>query len=599
MIRPGQYQTLMDATRYVDHVLWDLVLPWLEECRTGHAALVVVISLDRSGGLSQDGLEEVVAPLLERFSLQALATSRFPLFGLLAHALELNAPDESPRPCRADLALYFRAVLAGSAALDGRLVSELAADEAAPQGVCSHQLAMTAAALGGFPLRPLANRSVIQAWCRPTPWPVWSALHTRWRRAPQLPSGQNPVPLSLSPLRGFRSSRWSFLEARLRSFDFNGWSIPGTPMESLAAPEAQDDGWTLEFDQELERRRNGGTDDAGTVRVAFLESEKGELFDGAMNMDHRPPQQRGANAVVHRGTFEEQWRRFMINPDDQAVFSTCQVGYFDKRPLGLMTAWHADFVHWPLRPTTDDIQALANYDIVIVFDAWPLGRPPELPLVRGQVRLWMPWEPVAIEGDVSFPDDYCPVVLDLFAVASVPSALVWYHFWIQQWRDTFPAPPPESGDGPPEALVFYYVPERTTELASGLRSMGYEVTHAMHSSWKRYWRSLQGAFIAILPAHRGVARLSPGQVIADAAMANCVPTFSPRTKLLARLLLPAFLSYRSHEELMAKAQLLRDHPEWRQTLSREVCRRLRYIDGQSIETPLQLLQRVSLEAPGD
>merc|ERR1712032_1149361 len=95
------------------------------------------------------------------------------------------------------------------------------------------------------------------------------------------------------------------------------------------------------------------------------------------------------------------------------------------------------------------------------------------------------------------------------------------------------------------------------------------------ASMTEYWRLLQTSAVAIVPALRRISRPSGGQVIADAAMARCVPTFSPRRKLLARVIMPSFLSYRSQGELLAKLQLLWDHPEWRTELSKEVCHRLR------------------------
>mmetsp|Transcript_46048 Transcript_46048/g.76453 ORF Transcript_46048/g.76453 Transcript_46048/m.76453 type:complete len:95 (+) Transcript_46048:1-285(+) len=82
-------------------------------------------------------------------------------------------------------------------------------------------------------------------------------------------------------------------------------------------------------------------------------------------------------------------------------------------------------------------------------------------------------------------------------------------------------------------------------------------------------------------------------------MARCVPTFSPRTKLFARIIMPAFLSYRSQGELLAKLKLLHDNPDWRDSLSQEVCRRLSYIDAEFAETPVQFMERVAQQVPGD
>jgi len=137
-------------------------------------------------------------------------------------------------------------------------------------------------------------------------------------------------------------------------------------------------------------------------------------------------------------------------------------------------------------------------------------------------------------------------------------------------------------------------------LIESLRDAGYSVAHdAPNMSKADYFEQISHSTIAVLPMTFSIARRSLGQVIADAAIANCVPTFSPRTKLFARLLMPEFLSYRSFAELLAKIHLLRDNPEWLRTLSKQICHRLRYADVASAETAAQLLERIAEKAPGD
>ncbi|CAE8643763.1 unnamed protein product [Polarella glacialis] len=134
--------------------------------------------------------------------------------------------------------------------------------------------------------------------------------------------------------------------------------------------------------------------------------------------------------------------------------------------------------------------------------------------------------------------------------------------------------------GPRRLFMFYYDPE--SPLLHAVAAAGYEAVHGNGSSKADYWRMLQSSTVAVLPLARAIPPLSAGQGIVDAAMANCIPTFSLRSKLFARLLLPSFLSYRSYEELLAKLILLRDHPEWYELLSKAVCLHLRFVDAAEV-----------------
>ncbi|CAE8620622.1 unnamed protein product [Polarella glacialis] len=161
---------------------------------------------------------------------------------------------------------------------------------------------------------------------------------------------------------------------------------------------------------------------------------------------------------------------------------------------------------------------------------------------------------------------------------------------VSDWHRALPPPywkqnAGSVGQGDPAAYLFYG--QGTADLEERLQGMGYKTLRAPEgANISSYFQALQKAAVAIIPPLRTMSRPSCGQAIADAAIAGCVPTFSPRTKIFARLLNPAFLSYRTEEELISKLKLLRDNPHWFELLSKEVCRRLRYVDTAFVEDPL-------------
>ncbi|CAE8602285.1 unnamed protein product, partial [Polarella glacialis] len=562
----------------------------------------------------------VVVPLFTRFPLHALAASCFPLFYLLANVFESDDVSLFPsRDCRSDLALYLHSVLDGAAAFDPSLLAELKQGASArglsAAGACAQHMALSVGALGGevpavLDTLFLGNRTGAEELLVPTPWPVWQALHFMSRARGQQPLlGRTASPRSFHAVAVDSPDRPPFesIAARLRRTDFNGWTLPSWPFES------EDDRWTVAMDAELEKRtaEKKRSEEAPLPRVAFLESQMVDVFGGFMNFDYREvPVTRAyllneKEVFVPYSVFQQEWAAFISDPDLSVSRHGKTIGNYEKGFLGFVHAWKADFLTWPKAPNASHLELLAAYDILIVMDEFPKGHPPVLPAVDGQVRLWQPMEPLHFRTHFTrvLPEDYCPTVLDTHGVAAAPSVLLYHYYMVSDWHRALPPPywkqnAGSVGLGGPVAYLFYG--QGTADLEVRLQGMGYQTLRAPEgANISSYFQALQKAAVAIIPPLRTMSRPSCGQAIADAAIAGCVPTFSPRTKVFARLLNPAFLSYRTEEELISKLKLLRDNPHWFELLSREVCRRLRYVDTAFVEDPWQLLQRVQLQSPGD
>ncbi|CAE8706301.1 unnamed protein product [Polarella glacialis] len=585
--------------------------PWVANCKTGFLAVLLTFSLPYA-----DVPANVLPPILElfsAFSVQEVSSSRFPIFGLMSKVFGSEVSRLMPYWCRV---CHSENVVASpeSAALVEMSSSagifyglRVDSEEDLRGETCRQQTQLTVDALSGQ-LHSLLSAKVLSVRS-PCLWNMLRVFHNvLWMRPGGTAFGATPSTPFLGPLgwlvhlqrqgqtphEASPGAARAALEARLRSLDFNGWELPGLAIEPLT-----DDAWLLtqSLTEELDFRRSQNLRSIKPkpkLRVALLET-RFDRHGGTSNMMRGWPEVRaptgGLRNVFYHRYFRQIWNQFVADPSvaDGAPASGKYVGHWDVVHFGLLLAWGADFISWPQRPSSLDIDQISVYDLIIVLDPFPPGRPSELPLAPGQVHLWMPWEPFALEGEVSLPANYCPVPIDQFAVAQVPSVVFWHHYPVEDWRKAFPSSG-VSGMGTRQVFMFYY--DRESPLLHAVAAAGYEAVRGNGSSKADYWRMLQSSTVAVLPLARAIARRSAGQGIADAAMANCIPTFSPRSKLFARLLLPSFLSYRSYEELLAKLILLRDHPEWYGLLSKAVCLNLRFVDAAEVETAAQLLERV-------
>lgn len=616
-----QYRNLVERFSSFDMRSWEFHFPWVFDCETGLLAFRLASIVNQgSVGIPDWNTKLLLVRLFGRFSLEELARSRFPLFGLLARVLAVDVSISTPPACAGDLVQYMHAALGGGVPRDGHTqrVAAQAIDSAslaiedsnALDIVCLEQLALTSSLLKRFAFISRGKEDVdllgqpftgqrTWSWIEPTSLPIWHALHALWPQSSSKSLERAAGPWSsasrLLP-RGFDG-----VLARLALLDFNGWELPSDRP-------SQDDAWTVVLHAELDRRQAEKERNPGQkLRVALLEAHIDQL-NGLLNMmrgdlETKDPTWR-KGPVVYNRYFKYMWELFVANPEEinsAPVFGK-MMGSFDAQAFSLLLAWSADFVAWPSRPSGEDMKQLEAYDLLVVLNPFPAGHPPTLPPVHGQVRLWMPWEPYSLLGAVALPEDYCPVVLDQFAVvpssgATFPSAVLWHYYQVADWQRIISGSKVEVGDAP-RVFVFYY--DASSPLSLALQSAGYEVSHKKTGASKvDFWRELQRSSIAILPDRLAVARRSCGQVIADAAMARCIPTFAPRSKLFARLLSPSFLSYRSQEELIAKLVLLRHHPEWLNLLSKDLCHRLRFVDAGEAESAAHLLRRAAKYAPGD
>lgn len=610
------YTKLFPLVDEWNYETWWKLFPWLSECKTGHAALVIARGFSEKRRSDPETVA-IVVRLLVQHPLDKLVASRFPVFGLLAKVFE---DDAAPAVCKGDLVHYFHAVLSGAAPPDdllvraAQLVVDMDADTATTPGAlaCASQRAVTSRALTkrlpvGMTLA--LDEKLAAAWLGPTPWPVWSALHALWPQAASPARYDASLAWNLGSLGAAGDAGFEAVERHLKSLDFNGWGIlsdqGGLVLETL-----QDSSLVAAMDVAMASRAEGRDATSPKLRVAFLEARLDMFQDsmnfmeglaGSLDVAAEAPTVGWGPSVYFR-YFKRKWARFLkTNTEDHASTqrSPKQIGSFDSMLFGLLHAWAADFIAWPTKHTKEDVEILGVYDIVVVLNPYPPGRPPNLPEVFGQVRLWMPWEPYSMLNKVTLPEDYCPVVVDQFAVATTTtSVLFWHHYSVASLRLAFPPP----AQGMPDARrVFVFYANKAGNLLQALRASGFAPTHCDATcSRATYFEKLQHSSLAILPAVRGaLARPSLGQVIADAAIARCVPTFSPRSKLFARLLNPDFLSYRSTEEAVAKMLLLLYQPDKLQLLSDRICHRLRYVDASEAETAQQLLDRIRRKAYGD
>lgn len=622
MVPLPYYTSLFPIVDAWDYGTWWKLFPWLADCKTGHSALLIARGFSEKRRLDDETVATVLR-LLAQHPLDQLVASRFPIFGLLAKVLEDASESEAaPAECQGDLVRYFYAVLSGAAPRDERF--EKAAKLAVDMGpgavpslgalACASQRAVAGIALTKrLPLgMTLAfDEELAPAWLRPTPWPVWSALHAFWPPAAPPAGLDASIAWNLGSLRhasatSLEDAGFEAVERHLASSDFKDWGIlsdhAGLVLETL-----QDSSLVAAMDLEMARRAEGRNVESQKLRVAALEARL-DIFTDNMNfmdglggwLDVTAPTL-GWGPAVYSQYFKRKWARFLETAAEGRTGnqgSPKHVGSFDSMLFGLLLAWSADFIAWPSRPTKEDIESLGVYDVVVVLDPYPPGKPPILPEVFGQVRLWMPWEPYSMLGNVTLPRDYCPVVVDQFAVATTSSVLFWHHYLVAGLRYAFPPP----ADGKPDARrVFVFYASKAFSLLRALRASGFTPTHCEATcSRATYFGELQRSSLAVLPSGLGdFARPSAGQVIADAAIARCVPTFAPRSKLFARLLNPDFLSYRSIEEAVTKMLLLVSQPEKLQALADRVCHRLRYVNASEAETAHQLLDRIGRKAPGD
>eukprot|EP00929_Paragymnodinium_shiwhaense_P107910 TRINITY_DN74257_c0_g1_i1.p1 TRINITY_DN74257_c0_g1~~TRINITY_DN74257_c0_g1_i1.p1 ORF type:complete len:439 (-),score=87.86 TRINITY_DN74257_c0_g1_i1:1340-2656(-) len=131
-ILPTPRDALAELQAYELEVL-PVVVPWLQRCRTGHAALAIVYAI--ADGKSKEHLFlGLVSDLLGKHSLQDLAASRFPILGLLAYALERDASTSDAPACQEDMVAYLHAVIDGAVGLDRQLLASLFEDLPAGPG---------------------------------------------------------------------------------------------------------------------------------------------------------------------------------------------------------------------------------------------------------------------------------------------------------------------------------------------------------------------------------------------------------------------------------------------------------------------------------
>lgn len=276
----------------------------------------------------------------------------------------------------------------------------------------------------------------------------------------------------------------------------------------------------------------------------------------------------------------------------------------DRAYFGIIRQLRADVVvltHSPKSINNANGKALlSKYDIVINLS---VGKANELPSIHGQVRLWLPAEPQAIDRLGSKnqplwhppPPDHCPVVLDPY-VNPMPNPWKLFPFWYTSdasgLRDTFDVKAWEARNDslifrPPVSYVCPYdsCRDRAQTVSLSLKTLGLEIDNRAPESVGSYLRWLSRAKYYVL---RQQGRNSSGQVVVDCALMKVIP-FSHVSRWFGRLLLPRQLQFIDVEDVLSPLAQLSIDARFRGQMREEIGSRLSFLDPLYWPNPAQLL----------